>query len=231
MIELASSSRALRQLLGQHAGVGERVQRVAAVPDHERLRLQRAALRAVRGDAAEEQALQHRRARARGPGARCRGGSRPPTAAPAPGVPRAGRSRISGSPTLSATISGVKASAQASSAPSSTGISITMPRSRSGASAAASSAVLAPSEVPHHDRLVDPEVVEQRDRLLRRRPSSSSRRRRRGRSELAVAEQVERDRRGCRARRGCGRAARASAGSAAGRAAARTVRGPSPYSV
>ncbi len=56
--------------------------------------------------------------------------------------------RISGSPKLSAIISGVKASAQASSAPSSTGISITMPRSRSGASAAASSAVLAPSDVP-----------------------------------------------------------------------------------
>ena len=56
--------------------------------------------------------------------------------------------RINGSPKLSAIISGVKASAHASSAPSSTGISITMPRSRSGASAAASSAVLAPSEVP-----------------------------------------------------------------------------------
>ena len=57
-------------------------------------------------------------------------------------------SRITGSPNVSATISGVNASAQPSSALSSTGISITMPRSRSGASAAASSAVLAPSEVP-----------------------------------------------------------------------------------
>ena len=57
-------------------------------------------------------------------------------------------SRISGSPTLSATISGVNASAQASSAESSTGISMTMPRRRSGAKAAASSAVLAPSDVP-----------------------------------------------------------------------------------
>ena len=56
--------------------------------------------------------------------------------------------RISGSPKLSATISGVNASAHASSAPSSTGISMTMPRSRSGASEAASSAVLAPSDVP-----------------------------------------------------------------------------------
>jgi hypothetical protein len=42
----------------------------------------------------------------------------------------------------------VNASAHASSAPSSTGISMTMPRSRSGAKADASSAVLAPSEVP-----------------------------------------------------------------------------------
>ena len=56
--------------------------------------------------------------------------------------------RISGSPKLSAIISGVNASAQASSAPSSTGISMTMPRSRSGAAADASSAALAPSEVP-----------------------------------------------------------------------------------
>ena len=63
----------------------------------------------------------------------------------------------------------MKASAQPSSALSSTGISITMPRSRSGASAAASSAVLAPSDVPSDDRLVDLEVVEQRDHLLRRR--------------------------------------------------------------
>ena len=56
--------------------------------------------------------------------------------------------RISGSPKLSAIISGVNASAQASSAPSSTGISMIMPRSRSGARADASSAVLAPSDVP-----------------------------------------------------------------------------------
>ena len=56
--------------------------------------------------------------------------------------------RIAGSPNVSATISGVKASAQPSSALSSTGISTTMPRRRSGASAAASSAVFAPSEVP-----------------------------------------------------------------------------------
>ena len=56
--------------------------------------------------------------------------------------------RIIGSPKLSAIISGVNASAHASSALSSTGISITMPRRRSGADAAASSAALAPSDVP-----------------------------------------------------------------------------------
>ena len=108
------------------------------------------------------------------PGARCRGGCRPATAAR--GIaPRDRRSaRISGSPTVSATISGVKASAQPSSALSSTGISITMPRRRSGASEAASSAVLAPSDVPSDHRLVDLEVVEQRDHLARRRCSSSS---------------------------------------------------------
>ncbi len=55
---------------------------------------------------------------------------------------------IAGAPAVRATISGVKASAQPSSAWSSTGISITIPRRRSGASEAASSVVLAPSEVP-----------------------------------------------------------------------------------
>ncbi len=46
------------------------------------------------------------------------------------------------------TSSGVKAMAQPSSALSSTGISISMPFTRSGAAAAASSVTLAPSEVP-----------------------------------------------------------------------------------
>ena len=55
---------------------------------------------------------------------------------------------MTGSPNVSATSSGVKASALHSSALSSTGISITIPRSRSGAAEAISSAVLAPSEVP-----------------------------------------------------------------------------------
>ena len=53
-----------------------------------------------------------------------------------------------GSPKVSAHISGVKAIAQPSSALSSTGISTTIPRTRSGCAAAASSVVLAPSEVP-----------------------------------------------------------------------------------
>ena len=79
---------------------------------------------------------------------------------------RAGQRRARpGSPAVSATISGVNASAQPISAWSSTGISITIPRRRSGARAAASSATLAPSEVPDHDRLGLVEVVEQRDDL------------------------------------------------------------------
>jgi hypothetical protein len=53
-----------------------------------------------------------------------------------------------GSPTVSANISGVNATAQASSALSSTGISTIIPRSRSGASEATSRVTLAPSDVP-----------------------------------------------------------------------------------
>ena len=49
---------------------------------------------------------------------------------------------------------------------SSTGISITIPRNRSGAREAISSAVFAPSEVPIIDRLVELEVVHQPDHLL-----------------------------------------------------------------
>ena len=71
------------------------------------------------------------------------------------GTRRSGTSRasretafITGSPTVSAISSGVNATAHASSALSSTGISTTMPRSRSGASDATSSVALAPSEVP-----------------------------------------------------------------------------------
>ena len=53
-----------------------------------------------------------------------------------------------GAPNVSPSISGVKATAQPSSAWSSTGISTTMPRSRSGASDATSSVAFAPSDVP-----------------------------------------------------------------------------------
>ena len=49
---------------------------------------------------------------------------------------------------------------------SSTGISITIPRSRSGAVAAISSAVLAPSEVPITTASLDLQVVHQRHHLL-----------------------------------------------------------------
>ncbi len=55
---------------------------------------------------------------------------------------------IAGSPNVSANSSGVNAAAQAGIALSSTGIWITMPRSRSGATAASSSVTFAPSEVP-----------------------------------------------------------------------------------
>ena len=53
-----------------------------------------------------------------------------------------------GAPNVRPTSSGVKASAQPSSALSRTGISITSPCTRSGAAAAASSDALAPSDVP-----------------------------------------------------------------------------------
>ena len=63
---------------------------------------------------------------------------------------------------------GVKAIAQPISAWSSTGISITIPRTRSGACAAASSATFAPSDVPRTTASGSSEVVEQRDHLARR---------------------------------------------------------------
>ena len=62
-------------------------------------------------------------------------------------APRAS-SFITGSPKVSANSSGVNAAPQAGIALSSTGISMIIPRSRSGASAATSSVMLAPSEVP-----------------------------------------------------------------------------------
>ena len=66
---------------------------------------------------------------------------------------------------MSANSSGVKAAAQAGIALSSTGISMIIPRSRSGARAATSSVTLAPSEVPPDDGLLELEMVEQRHRL------------------------------------------------------------------
>ena len=63
-------------------------------------------------------------------------------------------------------MSGVNASAHASSALSSTGISITMPRRRSGAYAADLERRVGAQRGPEHHGLLDLEVVEQRDRLL-----------------------------------------------------------------
>ena len=109
------------------------------------------------------------------------------------GTSRAARAimRATGAPSVSPSISGVKATAQPISAWSSTGISITMPRRRSGASEATSSVVLAPSEVPITTASLDLEVVEQRHDLapeLGHRVAPHV-----GRAvRLAVAEQVER---------------------------------------
>ena len=165
-IELASSRRRVGQLLGEHAGVRERVHRVAAVADHERRRLACGGARCGAARCGRRTGPGARRRPAPGPGARCRRGCRPPTAAAAPASRPAWTARISGSPKLSATISGVKASAQASSAPSSTGISITMPRSRSGASDGRLERGVGAQRRAEHDRLLDLEVVEQRDHLL-----------------------------------------------------------------
>ena len=77
----------------------------------------------------------------------------------------AASARIGRRPKVRPSISGVKATAQPSSALSSTGISITMPRRRSGARAAASSVVLAPSDVPITTASGGAQVVEQRHDL------------------------------------------------------------------
>ena len=99
---------------------------------------------------------------------------------------------MTGSPKVSATISGVKATAQPSSALSSTGISITMPRTRSGAGRRGLERDVRAERGAADDRLVELEVVEQRDHLLaevrhRVAPHVARAVRR------AVAEQVERD--------------------------------------
>ena len=124
---------------------------------------------AVRRGAAEEQALQHRGARLRVLAHLVEHDVEPATAAPRD-PPRAARERAAsrGSPNVSATISGVNASAQPSSALSSTGISITIPRRRSGASDGGLERGVRAQRRAQHDRLVDLEVVEQRDDLARR---------------------------------------------------------------
>ena len=126
-----------------------------------------------------------------GPGARGRRGCRPPTAAAGRRAP-AWTARISGSPKLSAIISGVNASAQASSAPSSTGISITMPRRRSGARRGGLERGVRAQRGAEHDRLLDLEVVEQRDHLLAEEAHRVAPQVERALG-LPVAEQVERD--------------------------------------
>ena len=88
-IELASSRRAVRQLLGEHAGVGERVDGVAPVADHERRRLDRAPLARGAARCGRRTGPGARRRSAPGPGARCRGRCRPATAAVGH-APRAG---------------------------------------------------------------------------------------------------------------------------------------------
>ena len=70
-----------------------------------------------------------------------------------------------GAPNVSEISSGVNAIAHPSSALSSTGISITMPRTREGASDATSSVVFAPERRAADHGLVDLEVIEQRHDL------------------------------------------------------------------
>ena len=148
-IDSASQQPAVGQLLDEHVRVAERVDRVAAVADDQRGRGEGPADRAVRARRGRRTGPGGRPRSARGPGGSCRG--RPAAArARASGIRRVSHetARMSGSPSVSAVISGVKASAQPSRALSSTGISMTMPRTRSGATAQTSSAMLAPSDVP-----------------------------------------------------------------------------------
>src|SRR6202051_1264200 len=53
----------MRELAGEHAGVGEGMHRVDVMPDDQRRHGQLTPLRAVRGDVTEEQALEQRGAR------------------------------------------------------------------------------------------------------------------------------------------------------------------------
>ena len=167
---------------------------------------------AVRRDAAEEQALHHARRSARGPGGPCRAGRRRQGTPPA-GHRRAPRrtARITGSPNVSATSSGVKASAQPSSALSSTGISIDHAAHALRRGDGRLERRVRAQRGAADDRLVDLEVVEQRHDLLaedghRVAPHVARAVR------VAVAEQVERDHAVAALGQRCARAARASAG-------------------
>ena len=135
----------------------------------------RAPLRAVRRGAAEEQALDHRRARLGVLAQRVEHDVEPPRHA-AGGVAacRAETRRIDRSPKVSATISGVNASAQPSSALSSTGISIDHPAQPLRRLDGGLERRVGAQRRAQHDGLVDLEVVEQRDRPRGRTRSSSS---------------------------------------------------------
>ena len=153
------------QLLGEQARVGERVDGVAVVPDHQRRRGERAPLGAVRRRPAGEDPLEHGGARRGLLADGVEQDVRRPRDARLRHHPRdASEPFISGSPAVSATISGVNATAQASSALSSTGISSTIPRSRSGASRRDLERGVRAQRRAADDRLVELEVVEQRRR-------------------------------------------------------------------
>ena len=196
--------------------------RVARVADHQRRRLERLARRCGRArcgrtgspgarrrsapgswDSAVQPQLEQERDAARG--------------AP-PGRPRA-TTFITGSPKVSANSSGVNAAAQAGIALSSTGISMIIPRSRSGAERGHLERDVGPQRGAADDRLLELEVVEQRHRLPGERGHRVA-------PHLprpiggAVAERVERDHPVARAWPACGPAASASSARAAARASA-----------
>ena len=147
------------------------------------------------------------------------------TTSPQKGRPRLGTARapawtifITGSPNVSAIISGVKAIAQPSSALSSTGISMIMPRSRSGRDRGHAQRDVGAQRGAADDGVLDVEVVEQADGLRGEQlhPVDAHVARAGG---LAVAEQVEGDDAVARARPARGPAGCASAARTAGRAA------------
>ena len=166
----ASISRALGSSSTSMPAVGERVDGIAPVADDERRRL-RSSRRTLRCGAvrAEEQALEHRAARLRvlapvvqrdvGPAAaRARGDQ-------ARDARR--RRRMTGTPNVSRHHQRRERDrATPSSALSSTGISTTMPRTRSGAAPRRLSATFAPSDVPAITASSTLEVVEQGHDLL-----------------------------------------------------------------